>query len=88
MIISPRVDSALSSLPVVHRGPILTQLEGVYGAAMARPLYCAVDPALYAPEARDWSYDLGYMGTSAPIVRRRWRACSLNRRGAGHADVL
>ena len=30
---------------------------------MARPLYCAVDPALYAPEARDWSYDLGYMGT-------------------------
>ena len=44
-------------------GPILTQLEGVYGAAMARPLYCAVDPSLYAPEARDWSYDLGYMGT-------------------------
>ena len=44
-------------------GPILTQLEGVYGAAMARPLYCAVDPSLYAPEACDWSYDLGYMGT-------------------------
>lgn len=44
-------------------GPILTQLEGVYGAAMARPLYCSVDPLLYAPEARDWTYDLGYMGT-------------------------
>jgi spore maturation protein CgeB len=44
-------------------GPILTQLEGGYGAAMARPLYCAVDPLLYAPEARDWTYDLGYMGT-------------------------
>jgi spore maturation protein CgeB len=44
-------------------GPILTQLEGVYGAAMARPLYCAVDPLLYAPEACDWTYDLGYMGT-------------------------
>ena len=44
-------------------GPILAQIEEVYGAAMARPLYCAVDPLLYAPEARDWSYDLGYMGT-------------------------
>src|ERR671934_211677 len=44
-------------------GPILTQLEGVYSAAMARPLYCSVDPLLYAPEARDWTYDLGYMGT-------------------------
>jgi spore maturation protein CgeB len=44
-------------------GPILAQLEGVYGAAMARPLYCSVDPLLYAPEASDWAYDLGYMGT-------------------------
>jgi spore maturation protein CgeB len=44
-------------------GPILTQLEDVYGAAMARPLYCSVDPLLYAPEACDWTYDLGYMGT-------------------------
>ena len=44
-------------------GSILTQLEDVYGAAMARPLYCSVDPLLYAPEARDWAYDLGYMGT-------------------------
>jgi spore maturation protein CgeB len=44
-------------------GPILAQLECVYGAAMARPLYCAVDPLLYAPETHDWAYDLGYMGT-------------------------
>ena len=44
-------------------GPILTQLEDVYGAAMARPLYCSADPLLYAPETRDWAYDLGYMGT-------------------------
>jgi spore maturation protein CgeB len=44
-------------------GPILTQLECVYGAAMARPLYCAVDPVLYAPEACAQTYDLGYMGT-------------------------
>jgi spore maturation protein CgeB len=44
-------------------GPILTQLECLYGAAMARPLYCSVDPLLYAPEASDYAYDLGYMGT-------------------------
>jgi spore maturation protein CgeB len=44
-------------------GPILAQLEDVYGAAIARPLYCAVDPLLYAPEARAWTYDLGYLGT-------------------------
>ena len=44
-------------------GPVLAQLESVYGVAMARPLYCAVDPLLYAPEACDWTYDLGYMGT-------------------------
>jgi spore maturation protein CgeB len=44
-------------------GPILTQLACVYGAAMARPLYCSVDPLLYTPEASDWTYDLGYMGT-------------------------
>jgi spore maturation protein CgeB len=44
-------------------GPILTQLEDVYDAAMARPLYCAVEPLLYTPEERDWTYDLGYMGT-------------------------
>jgi spore maturation protein CgeB len=44
-------------------GPILKQLECVYGAAMARPLYCSVDPLLYAPEAGAQTYDLGYMGT-------------------------
>jgi spore maturation protein CgeB len=44
-------------------GPILTQLECVYGAAMARPLYCSVDPLLYAPETGARTYDLGYMGT-------------------------
>ena len=44
-------------------GPILEQLACGYGAPMARPLYCSVDPLLYAPEACDWVYDLGYMGT-------------------------
>lgn len=45
-------------------GPILEHIETTYGASMARPLYCSVDPALYYPEAvahHDW--DLGYMGT-------------------------
>lgn len=44
-------------------GPILRQLERVYGAAMARPLYCSVDPLLYYPETCEPRYDLGYMGT-------------------------
>lgn len=44
-------------------GPILKQLERGYGAAMARPLYCSVNPQLYYPEEDDRPYDLGYMGT-------------------------
>src|SRR5574341_23028 len=44
-------------------GPILKHLERGYGAAMARPLYCSVDPQCYYPEAGDLRYDLGYMGT-------------------------
>jgi spore maturation protein CgeB len=44
-------------------GPILKHLERSYGAAMARPLYCSVDPQFYYPEEGDRPYDLGYMGT-------------------------
>ncbi len=55
-------------------GPVLEQLEDIYGAPMARPLYCSVDPALYYPlDAADGqaektahglhAWDLGYMGT-------------------------
>lgn len=44
-------------------GPILKQLERGYGAAMARPLYGAVDPQCYYPEEGDRLYDLGYLGT-------------------------
>lgn len=43
-------------------GPILKHIELHYGAAMARPLYCSVDPLCYCPEAADQQYDLGYMG--------------------------
>jgi spore maturation protein CgeB len=44
-------------------GPTLTRIERVYGARMARPLYCAVDPELYFPEPEAPSVDLGYLGT-------------------------
>ncbi len=44
-------------------GPMLRHLEEVYGAALARPLYCAVDDRLYFPENRPSKWDLGYLGT-------------------------
>lgn len=48
-------------------GPVLQTLEQQYGAAMARPLYCSVDPDAYFPEPGvDAALDLGYMGTYSP----------------------
>jgi spore maturation protein CgeB len=58
-------------------GPVLEQLENMYGAPVARPLYCAVDPELYYPlstaaaegeqpaaaQSGQPQWDLGYMGT-------------------------
>jgi spore maturation protein CgeB len=44
-------------------GPTLERLEREFGARMARPLYCSVDPEQYAPEDTDASWDLGYLGT-------------------------
>jgi spore maturation protein CgeB len=44
-------------------GPLLKKLEGEYGSAMARPLYCSFDPGEYFPEARSERWELGYMGT-------------------------
>ena len=44
-------------------GSTLTRLERDYGSPCARPFYCSVDPALYAPEDREPEWDLGYMGT-------------------------
>jgi len=44
-------------------GPTLARLEQVYGARMARPLLCAVDPELYFPEPGPAAVDLGYLGT-------------------------
>lgn len=64
----PRFDLYLS----FTGGPTLRRLEREYGARMARPLYCSVDPALYYPEPVDHRWDLGYLGTYSddrqPIV--------------------
>jgi spore maturation protein CgeB len=55
----PRYDLYLS----FTGGPTLARLEREYGAPMARPLYCSVDPAQYYPEAGMPRWDLGYLGT-------------------------
>jgi spore maturation protein CgeB len=55
----PRYDLYLS----FTGGPTLVRLQEEYGAQRARALYCSVDPAGYAPEARAPRWDLGYMGT-------------------------
>lgn len=44
-------------------GPTLTRLEQQYGAPLARALYCAFDPELYAPAPTPAQWDLGYLGT-------------------------
>jgi spore maturation protein CgeB len=44
-------------------GPILRHLERKLGARAARPLYCSVDPDLYAPQGAEARWELGYLGT-------------------------
>ena len=44
-------------------GPTLECLERHYKTPRARPLYCAVDPSLYYPEACEARWELGYLGT-------------------------
>jgi spore maturation protein CgeB len=45
-------------------GPTLDRLERQFGARRARPLYCSVDPDLYAVDAEAAkTIDLGYLGT-------------------------
>lgn len=55
----PRYDLYLS----FTGGPVLRALEEAFGAPLARPLYCSVDPELYYPEETDVAWDLGYLGT-------------------------
>ncbi len=44
-------------------GPLLEVLMDDYGAPLAVPFYCSVDPQGYHPEPATPRYDLGYMGT-------------------------
>jgi spore maturation protein CgeB len=55
----PRFDLYLS----FSGGPILDRLREHFGARLAYPLYCSVDPDLYYPEPGPIHRDLGYMGT-------------------------
>jgi spore maturation protein CgeB len=47
-------------------GPTLKLLERRHGAALARALYCSVDPEQYFPEKAAARWDLGYLGTYSP----------------------
>lgn len=55
-------------------GPTLERLQRRFGARLARPLYCSVDPQLYFPEPAPLAYDLGYLGTYSddrqPVLER------------------
>ncbi len=44
-------------------GPMLERIQTEFGAPIARPLYCSVDPALYFPDKTPAKWNLGYMGT-------------------------
>ncbi len=47
-------------------GEVLRHLTQQRGARRAEALYCAVDPARYAPQDRPARWDLGYLGTYSP----------------------
>lgn len=49
-------------------GPMLRELEERFGARLALPLYCSVDPENHSelPPSPDLACDLSYMGTYAP----------------------
>jgi spore maturation protein CgeB len=44
-------------------GPVLRAIESEFGARMARPLYCSVDPQRYRPVPPSECWHLGYLGT-------------------------
>lgn len=55
----PRYDVYLS----FTGGPTLQRLEREFGAPLARPLYCSVDPTEYYPQPQPAAWELGYLGT-------------------------
>jgi spore maturation protein CgeB len=79
-------------------GPLLDELARRWGAR-PRPLYCAVDPALYHPEPAPPRWDLGYLGTwsadrQPPLERllvdpaRRWPDGRFAVAGAMYPDTI
>lgn len=58
----PRFDLYLS----FTGGPSLQLIERRYGSPCARAFYCSVDTTLYFPEAKQYEWDIGYMGTYSP----------------------
>jgi spore maturation protein CgeB len=61
--VSPRLIQRYDLYLSFTGGAILRRIETQYGAAMARPLYCSVDPLVYRPQQFQPVYHLGYMGT-------------------------
>ncbi|WP_052027091.1 CgeB family protein [Rhodovulum sp. PH10] len=47
-------------------GPTLALIEQTFGARAARPLHCAVDPKIHAPQDVSPTLALGYIGTYSP----------------------
>jgi len=61
--ISPDLIPAFDLYLSFTGGPTLRFLENHYGAKLARPLYCSVDPDIYIHKKRAPRWDLGYIGT-------------------------
>jgi spore maturation protein CgeB len=55
----PRFDLYLS----FTGGPVPDMIEKSYGSPLARVLYCSADTKLYAPQAAEPRWALGYLGT-------------------------
>ncbi len=66
----PRYDTYLS----FTGGPMLSRLEGEFGAPQAVALYCCADPAVYRPSNGAKRWDLSYLGTYSddrqPVLER------------------
>ena len=61
--LSPAIISRYDVYLSFTGGPTLERLVRHYGARAARPLFCSVDPDIYAPHSVEPRYDLGYLGT-------------------------
>jgi spore maturation protein CgeB len=55
-------------------GPLMQRLSSEFRARRVEPLCCSADSAIYYPEPRDASWDLGYLGTYSadrqPVLER------------------